>query len=69
MVPVGAPSSGYLSELRLVVANVRCVGHVSPDDGTMQSATKCDADDQFAALSALFFAGRNMRNLPIDSVD
>lgn len=69
VVPVGTPFSGYLSELRMMVANVRCVGHVSPDDGTMQSAIKTGVEDQFASLSALIFAGRNMRNLPFENVD
>ena len=38
VVPVGTPFSVYLSELRLLVGNVRCIGHVAPEDGTMQIA-------------------------------
>ena len=54
VVPVGAPFSVYLSELRLLVGNVRCIGHVAPEfsDGTMQIAIKTGVDDQFARLSA-----------------
>ena len=59
----------YLSELRLLVGNVRCIGHVAPEDGTMQIAIKTGVDDQFAGLSAQIFAARNMRALPFDSVD
>ena len=59
----------YLSELRLLVGNVRCIGHVAPEDGTMRIVIKTGVDDQFAGLSAQFFAGRNMRTLPFDSVD
>ena len=69
VVPVGTPFSVYLSELRLLVGNIRCIGHVAPEDGTMQIAIKTGVDDQFAGLSAQIFAGRNMRALPFDSVD
>ena len=58
VVPVGIPFSVYLSELRLLVGNVRCIGHVAPEDGTMQIAIKTGIDDQFAGLSAQIFAGR-----------
>ena len=69
VVSVGTPFSVYLSELRLLVGNVRCIGHVAPEDGTMQIAIKTGVDDQFAGLSAQIFAGRNMRALPFDNVD
>ena len=69
VVPEGTPFSGYLSELWIMVANVRCVGHLTPEDGTMQISIKTTLDDQFAGLSGLIFAGRNMRALPYDSVD
>ena len=69
VVPVGTPFSSYLSEMKLLVGNVRCIGHVAPEDGTMQIAIKTGVDDQFAGLSAHFFAGRNMRALLFDSVD
>ena len=69
VVPVGTPFSVYLSELRLLVGNVRCIGHVAPEDGTMQIAIKTGVDDQFSGLTAQIFAGRNMRALPFDSVD
>ena len=36
VVPVGTPFSSYLSEMRLLVGNVRCIGHVAPKDGAMQ---------------------------------
>ena len=67
--PVGTPFSRYLSEMRLLVGNVGCIGHVSPEDGTMLIAIKTGVDDQFAGLSAHTFAGRSMRVLPFDSVD
>ena len=69
VVPVRTPFSVYLSEFRLLVGNTRCIGHVAPDDGTMQIAIKTGVDDQFAGLSAQLFAGRNMRALLFDSVD
>ena len=69
VVPVGTPFSVYLSELRLSAGNVRCIGRVAPEDGTMEIAIKTGVDDQFAGLSAQIFAGRNMRALPFDSVD
>ena len=34
VVPAGTPFSTYLSELRLA-GNVRCVGSVAPEDGTL----------------------------------
>ena len=40
VVPVGTPFNVYLSELRLLVASFRCIGHVAPDDGSMQIAIK-----------------------------
>ena len=58
-----------MSELRLLVGNGRCIGHVAPEDGTMQIAIKTGVDDQFAGLSAQIFAGGNMRALPFDSVE
>ena len=68
VVPVGTPFSSYLSETNLLVGNVRCIGHVAPEDGTMQIVIKTGVDDQFAGLSAQIFAGRNMRALPFDIV-
>ena len=44
VVPVGTPFSVYLSELRLLVGNVRSIGHVAPDDGTMQIAFEKGVD-------------------------
>ena len=69
VVPVGTPFSVYLSELRLLVGNVHCIGHVAPEDGTMQIAIETGVDDQFAGLSPQIFTGRNMRALPFDSID
>ena len=69
VVPVGTPFSNYLSEIKLLVHNARCIGHVALEDGTMQIAIETGMDDQFAKLSAQIFAGRNMRALPFDSVD
>ena len=69
VVPVGTPFSSYLSEIKLLVGNVRCIGDVAPEDMTMQIAIKTGVDDQFAKLSAQIFAGRNMRALPFESVD
>ena len=69
MVPVGNPFSSYLPEIRLFVGNVRCIGHVALKDGTMQTAIKTRVVDQLAGLSALFFAGKNMRALPFDRVE
>ena len=36
VVPQGTPFSAFLGELRLLVSNVRCVGQVAPEDGTME---------------------------------
>ena len=69
VVPAGTPFSTYFSELRLLVGNVRCVGHVAPEDGTLQIAIKTGMDYQFAGLSAQIFAGRNLRAVPFDSTD
>ncbi|CAN0132287.1 unnamed protein product [Laminaria digitata] len=54
VVAQGTAFSEFLSELGLLVSNVRCVGRVEPEDGTMQPAIKTSADNQFAFLSALF---------------
>ena len=69
VVPVGTPSSVYLSELRLLVRNVRCIGRVAPEDGTMQIVIITGVNDQFAGLSDQIFDGRNTRALPFDRVD
>ena len=69
VVPAGTLFSTYLTELHLLVENVRCIGHVAPEDGTMQIAIKTGVDDQFSILNAQIFAGRNLRALPFDSVD
>ena len=69
VVPVGTPFSVYLSELRLLVGNVSCIGHVAPEDGTSQIAITTGVYDQFTGLSAPIFAGRNMRELPFHIVD
>ena len=69
VVPAGTPFCTYLSELHLLVENVRSIGHVAPEDGTMQTAIKTGVDDQYAGLSAQIFAGRNLRALPFDTVD
>ena len=54
VMPVGTPFSVYVTELRLLLANVRSVGHVAPEDGTLQIAIKTGVDDQFAGLSSIF---------------
>ena len=69
VVPAGTPFSTYLSELRLLLGNVRCAGTVAPEDGTLQIAIKTGVDDQFAGLGSQFFAGSNLRTLPFNSVD
>ena len=61
VVPVGTPFSVYLSELRLLVGNVRCIGHVAPEDGTMQIAIKTGVD-QFAGLSCLLYTSPSPRD-------
>ena len=40
VVPVGTPFRVYLSQRRLLVGHVRCIGHVAPEDGAMQIAIK-----------------------------
>ena len=57
VVPVGTSLRVYLSELRLSVGNIHCIGHVATDDGTMQIAIKTGVDDQFAGLSAQILRG------------
>ncbi|CAN0354182.1 unnamed protein product, partial [Laminaria digitata] len=47
----------------------RSVGHVAPEDGTLQIAIKTGVDDQFAVLGAQIFSGRNLTALPFSSVD
>ena len=42
--PVETPFSVCVSELRLLVGNVRSIGHVAPDDGTMQIAFEKGVD-------------------------
>ena len=66
VVPTGTPFGMYMSEMRLLLGNVRCVGSVALEYGTMQIAIKTGEDDQFADLGAQIFAGRNLRTLPFD---
>ena len=65
-VPVRTPFSEYVSELRCLVGNVRCIGQVALEDGTTQIVLITGVNDQFAGLSAQIFAGRNMRALPFE---
>ena len=69
VVPAGTSFSAFLSELGMLVANVRSVGPLEPEDGTVQVAIKTALDDQFAGLSAQIFVGRNMKVVPFGSVD
>ena len=69
VVEPGTPFSKYSAELRLLLANVRCVGPVAREDGTVQLVVKTSIDDQYAPLSAQIFAGRNMGTVPFDDVD
>ena len=69
VVPAGTSFSAFLSELGMLVANVRSVGPLEPEDGTVQVAIKAALDDQFAGLSAQIFVGRNMKVVPFASVD
>ncbi|CAN0539019.1 unnamed protein product, partial [Laminaria digitata] len=69
VVPAGTPFCEYVTELKLLLANARSVGHVAPEDGTLQIAIKTGVDDQFAVLGAQIFSGRNMTALPFSSVD
>lgn len=55
--------------MRLLVGNVRCVGHVAPEDGTIQVAIKTGVDDQFTGLSAQILACCHSRVVPFDGVD
>ncbi|CAN0524126.1 unnamed protein product, partial [Laminaria digitata] len=68
VVPAGTPFCEYVTELKLLLANARSVGHVAPEDGTLQIAIKTGVDDQFAVLGAQIFSGRNMTALPFSSV-
>ena len=55
--PVETPFSVCVSELRLLVGNVRCIGHVAPEDGTMQIVLITGVNDQFAGLSDQILRG------------
>ena len=68
-VPVRTPFSEYVSELRRLVGNVRCIGQVALEDGTTQIVLITGVNDQFAGLSDQIFDGRNTRALPFDRVD
>lgn len=68
VVPQGAHFSVYIAELRLLLAKVRRVGHVAPEDGTMQIAVNTGIDDQFTGLRAQIFTGRNVHALQFDTV-
>ena len=49
----------------MLVGNVRSVGHVAPEDVTIQIAIKTGVDDQFVGLSAQMFADRNWVRYPL----
>ena len=68
-VEVGTPFSNFWGQMRLLVSHVRCVGQVAPDEGAIQIAVKTCIDDQYASLGAQIFSNRNLRALPLDSVD
>ena len=66
----GTTFATYLSELRLLVANVQSVGReLAPGNGSIQSAVKNGIDDQFPNISAQAFAGRHHQPLPFESVE
>ena len=59
----------FLSELRIVVMNVKDVARVPPDHSTMQVAVKASIDDQFETLTASISAGRNRSAIPFGRVE
>ena len=59
----------FLSELRIVVLNVKDVALVPPNDSAMQVAVKPSIDDQFATFAVLIFAGRNRSVIPFGIVE
>ena len=68
-VEVGTPFYDFWGQMRLLVSHVNCVGQVAPDEGAIQVAVKTCIDDQYASLGAQILANRNLRALPLDSVD
>lgn len=52
VVPQGTRFSAYVAELRLLLANVQCVGQVAHKDSIMPIAVKAGVDEQVAGLGA-----------------
>lgn len=72
VMPARIQFADYLSELRLVVTNVKCVGrgHTGVEDGVLRLRTiKNGVDNQLAGLEAHIIAGRSMPPLPHGCVD
>lgn len=53
VVPAGTPFSDFVSALGILVANVRKLGPIEPEDGTVQVAIKTELDYQFAGLTVV----------------
>ncbi|CAM9299331.1 unnamed protein product, partial [Pylaiella littoralis] len=53
-----------MSTLRSLVQNARSVGHIAPQDSTLQLAVRESVCDQYSLLSADVFKGRDERAVP-----
>lgn len=61
VMPAGTQVANWLPELRLLVANVICVGrgNIGEEDGILQLTIKNGTDNKFAGLGDRDFAGKN----------
>ncbi|CAM9934576.1 unnamed protein product, partial [Pylaiella littoralis] len=64
VVAPGTPFKEYMSTLRSLVQNARSVGHIAPQDSTLQLAVRESVCDQYSLLSADVFKGRDERAVP-----
>ncbi|CAM9299479.1 unnamed protein product [Pylaiella littoralis] len=69
VVAPGTPFKEYMSTLRSLVQNARSVGHIAPQDSTLQLAVRESVCDQYSLLSADVFKGRDERAVPYGSID
>lgn len=66
----GTLFADYLRDLRILAANVQCLGaKMTPDQAQVQSAFRTAIQDQFPGISGHDFAGRDDHATPFDSLE
>ncbi|CAN0270292.1 unnamed protein product [Pylaiella littoralis] len=69
VVAEGTPLTEFMGVLRSLIQNARSVGHITPQDRTLQLAVRESVCDQYAHLTMAVFEGRNVGAVPYPTID